>query len=82
MKTGETTLIWFRNDLRIHDNESLYKASEFNECIAIYVFNENDFEENEDGFRKLGRYRYHFILETLHDLKNNLAQNSLKIFSK
>ena len=52
MKTEETTLIWFRNDLRILDNESLYKASEFNECIAIYVFNENDFEENKDGFRK------------------------------
>jgi len=79
MKTEETTLIWFRNDLRIHDNESLHKASEFNECIAIYVFNENDFEENEDGFRKLGRYRYHFILETLHDLKNNLAKFNIPL---
>jgi deoxyribodipyrimidine photo-lyase len=79
METENSTLIWFRNDLRIHDNEALYKASEFDKCIAIYVFNENDFEQNQDGFKKLGKYRYNFILETLNDLKYNLSKFNIPL---
>jgi deoxyribodipyrimidine photo-lyase len=79
METENTTLIWFRNDLRIHDNEALYKASEFDKCIAIYVFNENDFEQDHLGFVKMGKFRYNFITESLNDLKFNLQKLNIPL---
>jgi hypothetical protein len=31
-------LIWFRNDLRVHDNESLFNAVENNESVIGILF--------------------------------------------
>jgi hypothetical protein len=45
-------LIWFRNDLRVHDNESLFNAVENNESvIAVYCFDPRHFE-SRFGFKK------------------------------
>ena len=29
--------MWFRYDLRIYDNEALYKSSEFSNCLPIFI---------------------------------------------
>lgn len=74
MSIKNTTLIWFRNDLRIHDNQALFASLEFSNCVAIYIFNENDFIYDQDGFKKIGVFRYNFIIETLEDLKLKLSK--------
>lgn len=70
IKTG---LVWFRNDLRTIDNNSLSKAiSENDQVIAIYCFDPRYFEMGEFGFRKTEKYRAQFLLETVSELKQNL----------
>lgn len=31
------SLMWFRSDLRVHDNEALYRATENQETIALFI---------------------------------------------
>ncbi|MFN5628333.1 MAG: DASH family cryptochrome [Bacteroidota bacterium] len=70
----KTTLIWFRNDLRIHDNPIVFESSKTGNCIGIYIFEDKDVETDKDGLKKLGNFRYNFIIESLFDLQNNLAK--------
>ncbi|MGY8916514.1 MAG: deoxyribodipyrimidine photo-lyase, partial [Flavobacteriales bacterium] len=47
-------LVWFRNDLRIEDNESLFQASadNNNKIIGVYCFDPRDFDQGHFGFKK------------------------------
>ncbi len=37
-------IVWFRQDLRLHDNEALHDAiSSLDEVIPVYVFDERTF---------------------------------------
>lgn len=47
MKTG---LVWFKNDLRLHDNESLTKAIlECDELICCYAVEKSNFKKLDQG---------------------------------
>ncbi|MFN1834690.1 DASH family cryptochrome [Balneola sp. MJW-20] len=67
-------IVWFRNDLRIHDNESLIKAAEYDEVIFLYCFDPIYFGHTEHGFPKTGPHRGRFLLESLEDLQNRLQE--------
>ena len=68
-------LVWFRNDLRVQDNNSIFEAfKNKNNIIGIYCLDPRQFETNKHGFKKTEKYRAKFLLETLRDLKNNLAR--------
>ena len=68
-------LVWFRNDLRVQDNNSIFEAfKNKNNVIGIYCLDPRQFETNKHGFKKTEKYRAKFLLETLRDLKNNLAR--------
>ena len=70
MKRG---IVWFKNDLRLHDNETLAQAMEqCDEIIPIYCFDDSHFKITEFGFNKTGNFRAQFLLESLIDLDNNL----------
>jgi len=72
-KQNSTGLIWFGNDLRIHDNEVLHKAISNNQkVIGVYCIDPRLFEKSSFGFNKLEAYRAKFLLETLLDLKKQL----------
>ncbi len=67
------SLIWFKTDLRLHDNETLVRAIEQSEeVIPIYCFDEAHFKTNEFGFKKTGFFRAQFILQAVIDLDINL----------
>ena len=72
--TAKTTgLVWLRNDLRLKDNTSFYKATrECAKVIAVYCVDLHQFEINSNGFRKTEKYRAKFLLETLENLKKEL----------
>ena len=60
-----SALIWFRNDLRVIDNESVYNSTKnHNSIIAYYNFNPEKFEETKWGFKKTERFRAQFLIES------------------
>ncbi len=70
-----TVLLWFKTDLRLHDNETLVKAiAHSDNVIPVYCFDERHYQPTEFGFSKTGAIRAQFILEALTDLDKNLRQ--------
>ncbi|KAL8054773.1 hypothetical protein ABFX02_04G014300 [Erythranthe guttata] len=66
-------VVWFRNDLRIHDNECLTSANNDSvSVVPVYCFDPRDYGKSTSGFDKTGPYRATFLLESVADLRNNL----------
>lgn len=67
-------IVWFRKDLRLHDNEALADALRTSEeVIPVYVFDERVFKgQTKYGFSKTGPHRAKFIIESITDLRNSL----------
>jgi deoxyribodipyrimidine photo-lyase len=81
-KQNNTGLIWFRNNLRIIDNASLEKAVEnCNKIIAVYCFDPKLFRIDEFGFQKTAMFRAKFLIETIIDLKQNLANLNVTLLT-
>lgn len=75
-------LVWFRNNLRIHDNSSLQKAIEnHNFVIGIYCFDQYSFSVNSFGFKKTEKFRAQFLIETVADLKQNLTKKNISLLT-
>lgn len=65
-------LFWFRNDLRIHDNEALLKAAETGNVIPVFVLDKRTYKKTSLGFKRSGAVRTQFLLDALGDLKSSL----------
>ena len=73
-----TSIVWFRNNLRIEDNSALYYAVNQSDRVIGYVnIDPNNFKFTQYGFKKTEKYRAKFLLESISDLKQNL--NNLNI---
>ncbi len=81
-KQDNTGLIWFRNNLRTQDNISLKKAIDSHEkVIAVYFFDPKFFKKDEYGFKKTEKFRAQFLIETITDLKENLANLNITLLT-
>jgi deoxyribodipyrimidine photo-lyase len=70
---SQRILYWFRNDLRLHDNEGFLKATQTaSEVIPVYIFDPRQFEHTSLGFRKTGSFRARFVLESVAALRQSL----------
>ena len=77
----KTSLVWFRNDLRIKDNSTLQNAlNESETVIAVYCFDPTQFETNKYGFKKTEKFRAQFLIETITDLKKQLLTIGIPLF--
>ena len=66
-------LVWFRNDLRIQDNEILWEACEkASQIVPVYVFDPRYYQTTNNDTLKTGKLRAQFILESVADLKKSL----------
>lgn len=75
-------LVWFRNNLRVNDNISLKKATEnHKKVVAIYFFDPNFFKVDKFGFQKTNKFRAKFLIETIADLKRNLADLNITLLT-
>ena len=73
--TEKTILVWFRNDLRIHDNEILSEAvRKADNILPVYVFDPFYFKPSGSGTSKTGSFRARFLLESVADLRLNLQK--------
>lgn len=71
----KSTIVWFKTDLRLHDNETLIKAIEKNlPIVPVYCFDLSDYKKSVYGFNRMGNYRFKFLLESLTDLNTNLQK--------
>ena len=79
---NKRAIIWFRNDLRLHDNEALQDAlRNVDEIIPVYVFDERVFRgKTSFGFPKTGKFRLKFILESVADLRKNLRERGSELY--
>ena len=64
----KTTIVWFKTDLRIADNETLTKAiTQSEQIVPVYCLDDAHFETTVYGFKKTGSFRAQFLLESLTD---------------
>ncbi|MFC7357657.1 DASH family cryptochrome [Jejudonia soesokkakensis] len=74
-------LVWFRNDLRTYDNTVLSTAlKDANKVIAAYCFDPRHYLNSVYGFKKTDRFRSKFLIETIQNLKENLAALNIPMF--
>lgn len=76
MNSPKRIVVWFRQDLRLHDNEALdYAVERCDEIIPVYVFDEHQcFGKTSFGFQKTGQFRAKFLLESIEDLRKSLKE--------
>ena len=67
-------LYWFRNDLRLHDNEGFSRAvQQADEVLPVFVFDPSRFTELPKlGFRKTDVFSANFLIESVTDLRRSL----------
>jgi deoxyribodipyrimidine photo-lyase len=68
-------VVWFRNDLRHSDNETLTRAiQQGGEIIPVYCLDPRHFANTRLGLSKTGAFRAQFLTEALEDLRNSFIQ--------
>ncbi|WP_353722182.1 deoxyribodipyrimidine photo-lyase [Dyadobacter sp. 676] len=68
-------IYWFRNDLRLKDNQALLSAvGSADEIVPVYVFDPRQFEKTKLGFRRTSVLRARFLIESVAELRENIRQ--------
>ena len=68
------SIVWFRNDLRCHDNESLTTASQESlSILPVYIFDPRHYEKKFDKTMG-GANRASFLLQCVSDLREKLKE--------
>jgi deoxyribodipyrimidine photo-lyase len=74
-------LIWYRNDLRTHDHEPLYRAISAKHAVAaVYCIDKQCFGETSYGLKRVGARRVQFLIQSLVDLRHNLNKLGIKLY--
>jgi len=70
--SNSPTIVWFRNDLRLHDHEPLIMALQGGAAVVlIYCVDPRHFAASHLGVHKTGPFRARFLLECLADLRSS-----------
>lgn len=74
MSKHKTGLYWFTNDLRVQDNPALAAAAqEFESLACVFVIDPAWFRPNRYGLKSMGERRWHFLVQSLESLQQELA---------
>ena len=80
MTSKRTGLFWFTNDLRLHDQPALMRANTLvDELVCIYVIDKAWLDSSHFAQNRLGQHRRKFLLESLHDLDQQLRALDQKL---
>ena len=71
--------VWFRNDLRIHDNPCLYAAIQQGKVQPIYLIDPRMFQSTSFGLPRMGIHRRRFLRESLENLRSQLHSIGLDL---
>ena len=73
-------IVWFRNDLRLSDNEALHQAClDADEIIPVYCFDPQHYALTDWGFPKKGARAAQFIIESVADLKEAFSNKTVPL---
>jgi len=73
MENTKTIIVWLRNDLRLRDNEALWRATQDADyVIPLYIFDPFWYGKTSFGFPKTGSFRAQFIRESVEALQRSL----------
>ncbi len=74
------SVVWFRNDLRIRDNETLSRAIAMSEeVIPVFCLNPVILQKTDLGIEKMGALRRKFLKESLQNLQLKLRNLGAEI---
>jgi len=77
IKKGTVNIVWFKRDLRLHDNEAIYNAiSSGTPTLLLYVFEKSLKEDEHYSLR-----HWNFIKQSIQDLNEKLVSYNTKILS-
>jgi len=81
-KSQRRAIVWFRNDLRLHDNEALSEAIQSaQQVLPVYIFDPRIFmATTRFGFAKTSKFRAKFIIESIIDLKKKLQAKGSDLY--
>lgn len=68
------SILWFRNDLRVHDHAALVKAAARGQVIPVYCVDPRQFGDTPEGWPKTGPFRAYFLRQALADLRASLRR--------
>jgi len=78
-----TTIYWLRNDLRLHDNESLTNAISLGQSVLmVYCFDPRHYQILPLKFRKTSFLRFKFLCQSLENLRTNCNQKGGNLLIK
>ena len=73
-------VMWFRNDLRLRDNLALALAAKLGPVIGLYCWEPRFDGETDFEFPAVGAFRRRFILESVADLRAQLAAEGVPLY--
>ncbi|MCH7401420.1 DASH family cryptochrome [Belliella kenyensis] len=74
-------IVWFRNDLRIHDHKALSSALErSDEIIPVYCFDPRQFVDSELGIKRTASFRSKFLYESIMDLRQQIQSKGGNLY--
>ena len=92
--TMPRTVIWFRNDLRLHDNAivaaAVDNAKQGHEVVPLFCFDDRAMripnvidqrpQHRQTGEPKMGKYRAKFVMQSVNALKDALQKIGSDLF--
>ena len=72
VQNHNTQLVWFRNDLRVHDNQALVAAAIAQRLVPLFIFDVRLFRKDKYGFVRTGPFRLQFLIESVLELRKQL----------
>ena len=76
----DTIIVWFRNDLRLHDNVTLHTACQkAKQVIPVFIFDPRQFATTDLGYPKTGIHRANFLLESVQNLKESFQRTGSQL---
>ena len=80
-KAKTTAIVWFRNDLRVRDQQALTQATlKHNRVIGLFHIPETWLKETPWGFKKMEAFRAQFLLQTLTQLQKDLMKLNITLW--
>lgn len=69
-------IVWYRNDLRLHDHEALSRAcAECTSILPVYCFDPREYGTMKNRkYGKTGPYRATFVIDAVRDLRERLRE--------
>lgn len=82
-KKHQKSLIWFRKNLRLEDNQALWEGIQNSErYLMLYIFDEKEWKENPLQIRRSSDLKLNFLWQSVLELKQNIEKKGGQLLIK